>query len=219
MQLFIDSADPIEIEDAYRLGLISGVTTNPSLAAKSSQDYPKDIEKILRLIHGPVSIETVATTYEGMVAEGTALSRLNKHVVVKIPCVSEGFMAAKKLSSHNIAVNMTLCFTLNQALLAANAGVLFVSPFLGRLNEIERNSGFELLKKIKQAYSNYNIKTKILAASIRQAEDIETAALIGADICTVPYNILIGLSAHPLTKKGLDKFLTDWKGSGLSLPV
>lgn len=219
MLLFIDSADPKEIREAHDWGIIDGVTTNPSLAAKISRPYREIISEILEIINGPVSLEVISTDYEGILTEAYSLAKLQRNVVVKIPCTQAGYKATKTLSEDGINVNMTLCFSLNQALLAAKVGAEYISPFIGRLDDIKFHTGDELTQEIRKVYDNYQFKTKILDASIRDAEHVAMAALSGADAATVPFTVLKELHEHPLTKKGLDKFLLDWKEAGLELPI
>lgn len=219
MQLFIDSADPQDVRLAWETGVIDGVTTNPSLAAKVGKPYKEIVEKILDIVDGPVSLETISTNYQGIVDEAKKLSSLSKNVVVKIPCIPEGFRATKILAKDKIKVNMTLCFSVNQALLAAKVGAFYVSPFIGRLDDVAEHSGDALIKDIRTVYDNYNFETKILDASIRDAYHVQQSAIMGADIATIPFNVLDELYKHPLTDKGLAKFLQDWEKSGLKLPV
>lgn len=219
MQLFIDSADPEQIRTAMQWGFVDGVTTNPSLAAKVGRPYKEIVDEILKIVEGSVSLETIATDYEGMLKEARALAGIKENVYAKIPCTLEGFAATKQLASEGIKVNMTLCFSTNQALLAAKAGAAYISPFLGRVDDILDGGGTELLGSIRTVYDNYDFKTKILAASIRDAAHVATAAELGADIATVPFEVLQSLHKHPLTDTGLNRFLEDWKKSGLKLPV
>lgn len=219
MQLFIDSADPKEIKQAYEWGFLDGVTTNPSLAAKVGRPYKEIVEEILSIVTGPVSLETIATDFEGMVKEARSLAGIKDNVYAKIPCTMEGFAATKKLASEGIKVNMTLCFSVNQALLAAKSGAGFISPFLGRVDDVLDGGGSELLSSIRAVYDNYDFQTKILAASIRDSAHVAIAAELGADIATVPFKVLSDLHKHPLTDTGLKKFLADWEKSGLKLPL
>lgn len=219
MQLFIDSADPKEIKEAWGWGIIDGVTTNPSLAAKVNKPYKEIVKKIFKIVDGPVSLETISTDYEGIIKEARALSRISKNVVVKVPCIQEGFKATRALSKGGLRVNMTLCFSVGQALLAAKVGAFYISPFIGRLDDISEHSGDELVLDIKKVYENYGFQTKILDASIRDVEHVERSAIIGADIATVPFRVLKELFDHPLTYKGLEKFLSDWDDAGLQLPI
>jgi len=220
MKIFIDTANPLDIEKYYNLGLIDGVTTNPSLAAKENRPYKDTVKDILNIIKDlPISLETIATDYNNIIKEAVALKKLGNNVVVKIPCIQEGYKATKKLTDNGIKVNMTLCFTPIQAMYAAKVGATYISPFMGRLNDINKEGGEELLSKIKEIYTNYNFKTEILAASIRNLDNLENAALIGCDISTVPTKILEKMLNHKLTTQGLDKFLEDWNNTGLKLPV
>jgi transaldolase len=221
MELFIDSADPEEIRTAWNWGIISGVTTNPSLAAKTGLSYRELVTKILEILgeDGVLNLEVVATDYEGMVSEGKALAAIDERIIVKVPCTQEGIKACAKLSSEGILVNVTLIFSANQALLAAKAGAFIVSPFVGRLDDIEAGSGDDVVAKIMGIYENYEFETQVLHASVRDPQHVENAALLGADIATVPFNVLEELIKHPLTDKGLEKFMSDWKEAGLELPV
>ncbi len=219
MQLFIDSADPVEIKEAFSWGYLDGVTTNPSLAAKVGRPYKEIVDEILAIVNGPVSLETIATDVDGMVKEARALAGINNNVYAKIPCIVEGFAATKILAADGIKVNMTLCFSTNQALLAAKSGAAYISPFLGRVDDIQEGGGAELLSSIRTVYDTYHFETKILAASIRSAAHVEMAAELGADIATIPFKILKDLAKHPLTDTGLKKFLDDWEKSGLKLPI
>lgn len=218
MQIFIDSADPAQIRQAYELGIISGVTTNPSLAAKIGKPYSEIVQEILEIVDGPVSLEVIATEYEGMVSQGEKLSKLHKNVVVKIPCTKAGLRAAKTLISKRIKVNVTLVFSVAQALLVGKIGADYCSPFVGRLDDIEDFSGDELVDAIKIVYDNYCFETKILAASIRDVGHMEYMAVLGADVVTVPFEVINEMYNHPLTTNGLDKFLADWNEAGLQLP-
>lgn len=219
MQIFIDSADPKEIKEANSWGFLDGVTTNPSLAAKVGKPYKEIVDEILSIVDGPVSLETIATNYEGILKEARALAKIKDNVIAKIPCIREGFTATKVLAAEGIKVNMTLCFSVNQALLAAKAGAFYISPFLGRVDDIQDGGGAELLSSIRSVYDNYGFETQILAASIRSTAHVEMAASLGADIATIPFKVLQDLHKNPLTDTGLDKFLDDWKKSGLKLPV
>lgn len=208
MKFYIDSADIEEIKQANAMGMVDGVTTNPSLVAKTGRRHEDVIKDICAEIGGLVSAEVIATDAEGMFSEGLELAKLADNVVVKIPMSDEGLVAVKRLSSEGIRTNVTLIFSPIQALLAAKAGATLASPFIGRLDDISTN-GMELISQIKQIYVNYDFKTEILAASIRHPIHILDAALIGADIVTVPFKVITNLTKHPLTDKGLAQFLKD----------
>lgn len=214
MKFFVDTADINEIRELAETGLLDGVTTNPSLVAKSGRDFKETIREICAIVPGPVSAEVAATDYEGMIAEGRKLASIAKNVAVKVPVTWDGLKACRALTSEGILVNVTLCFSANQALLAAKAGATFISPFIGRLDDIGLN-GMELIREIRQIYDNYqNLSTDILAASIRTVNHVKEAALVGADVATVPPAVLRALVKHPLTDKGLEQFLADWKKTG-----
>jgi transaldolase len=216
MKFFVDTADVKEIKELAATGLLDGVTTNPSLIAKSGRDMKEVIAEICKITNGPVSAETTALDSEGMIAEGKLLRKIAKNIAVKVPLTIEGLKACKALSGEGTMVNVTLCFSAVQALLAAKAGATFISPFIGRLDDIHID-GMELISEIRQIYDNYDFKTEILAASIRTPNHVRQAALIGADVATVPYAVLKGLAKHPLTDKGLELFLADWKKTGQSI--
>lgn len=220
MQLFIDSADPKEIATAWDWGIIDGVTTNPSLAAKIGTPYPEIVEKILDILDpdSTLSLEVTATDYEGIVSQGKALADLDERIVVKVPCTAAGIKATHKLSSQGILVNVTLVFSARQALLAAKAGAFYVSPFAGRLEDIESEADDRVIQRIVDIYDKYQYHTQILYASVRTVQHVEMAAIYGVDITTCPFPILQSLVEHPLTDKGLEKFLADWRESGLQLP-
>ena len=214
MKFFVDTADVAEIRELASLGLLDGVTTNPSLIAKANRDFKTIIAEICALVPGPVSAEVAATDAEGMLSEGRVLARIAKNVTVKVPLTWDGLKACRTLTGEGTMVNVTLCFSANQALLAAKAGATFVSPFIGRLDDIGLD-GMELIREIRTIYDNYpDLRTEILAASIRTANHVKDAALIGADVVTVPPAILKTLVKHPLTDKGLEAFLADWKKTG-----
>ncbi len=213
MQLYIDSANPKEVEKMASLGLIDGVTTNPSLAAKAGVTYKEAVEKILSIMEDNVSLEVLATESDAMITEARALVKLGDNVVVKLPTTAEGLKALKALSQDGIRVNMTLVFSANQALLVAKLGAYIVSPFVGRLDDIGQ-TGTDLIEEIKTIYENYEFQTKILFASVRSPLHVKQAALIGTDIATCPYDVLEKLVRHPLTDIGLSKFLDDFKKSG-----
>lgn len=209
MKFFIDSASIQEIESAVELGLVDGVTTNPSLLAKE-QGKPRDIiKKICQLLKGPVNAEVVSEDASGMIKEGQSLARLHKNICVKIPMTPEGLKAVKKLSGLGIPTNVTLIFSPLQALMAAKAGAAYVSPFVGRLDDLAQD-GMDLVQQIVTIYNNYGFETEIIVASVRHPVHVLNAALMGADIATIPYKVLLQLAAHPLTEAGLKKFLEDW---------
>lgn len=210
MKFFIDTANIDEIREAAALGVLDGVTTNPSLVAKEGKDFRKLLDEILKIVDGPVSAEVISTDYEGIVKEGRDLAAIHKNIVVKIPLIKEGLKACKTLTGEGIKVNVTLCFSPNQAILAAKAGATYVSPFVGRLDDIS-TSGMDLISQIVQIYRNYDYKTQVLVASVRHPLHVVEAALIGADVCTIPFDVIKKMFNHPLTDIGLEKFLSDWK--------
>ena len=210
MKIFLDTADLDEITKYNDMGLLDGITTNPSLLAKQSGDPYKIMEKITRIIKGDVSLEVVSTNYDGMIEEGKKLRGYGDHVVVKCPMTGDGLRACKILTEQGIPVNITLVFSPNQALLAAKAGAKYVSPFIGRLDDIG-HTGMDLIKEIKQIFENYSFKTQILVASVRHPQHVVDAAKIGADVVTLPAQVLAKMLGHSLTDKGLEAFLSDWK--------
>lgn len=216
MQLFIDSADVVELRAAVVSGLIDGVTTNPSLIAKSGRKMKDAIAEICAIIPGPVSAEAVATDVEGMLAEGRYLARIAPNVVVKLPLTENGLAACRTLSDEGIKVNVTLCFSAAQALLAAKAGAFFISPFIGRLDD-KGIDGMELIREIRRIYDNYGYQTNILSASIRSADHVRQAALAGSDCATLPPKIFAALYKHELTDSGVEAFLKDWASTGQSI--
>jgi transaldolase len=217
MKFFVDTADIAEIRDLAETGLLDGVTTNPSLIMKAGRPIKDVIAEICEVVPGPVSAEVAATDYEGMVREGRILARIAENVTIKVPLTWDGLKACKTLSGEGQMVNVTLCFSAAQALLAAKAGATFISPFIGRLDDIGLD-GMELIREIRAIYDNYPaLKTEILAASIRTHNHVKDAALAGADVSTVPPAILKGLVKHPLTDKGLEAFLADWKKTGQTI--
>jgi transaldolase len=214
MKFFVDTADVAEIRELAATGLLDGVTTNPSLVAKAGRDFKEIIAEICQVVSGPVSAEVAALDVDGMLKEGRALAKIANNVTVKVPLTWAGLKACKALTSEGTMVNVTLCFSANQALLAAKAGATFVSPFIGRLDDIGLD-GMELIREIRTIYDNYPaLKTEILAASIRNVGHVKAAALIGADVATLPPGVLKALVAHPLTDKGVEMFLSDWKKTG-----
>ena len=217
MKFFIDTADVAIIRELSLTGMVDGVTTNPSLAAKAGKPFLQMIAEICEAVPGPVSAEVSAMDTEGMLAEAEKLIAIAPNVVIKAPLTWEGLKATKALSAKGVKVNVTLCFSANQALLAAKAGATFISPFVGRLDDINLD-GMELIRDIRQIYDNYpDLKTEILAASIRTPNHVRLAALAGADVATLPPATLKQLVEHPLTAKGLESFMADWKKAGLSI--
>ncbi|KKN16724.1 hypothetical protein LCGC14_0973090 [marine sediment metagenome] len=210
MEIYLDTANIEEIREAASWGVLSGVTTNPTLAAKeNNSDFVSVIETIASLVPGPVSAEAVSLEAQAIVKEGRALAKIAKNVVVKIPITEDGLKATSALAEEGIRVNMTLVFSVNQALLAARAGAFIASPFVGRLDDIGHD-GMELVKNIVSVYKYYGLKTKVIAASIRHPQHADQAARAGADIATVPFQVLKSMVKHPLTDKGIDRFLEDW---------
>ncbi len=210
MKFFIDTANIEEIKEAASLGILDGVTTNPSLVAKEGKNFQELLNEIIKIVDGPISAEVIATDYEGILKEARELSAIHKNIVVKVPLIKEGLKAVKTLSAEGINTNVTLCFSPSQALLAAKAGATYISPFVGRLDDISTN-GMELISQIVQIYSNYNYQTEVLVASIRHPLHLVEAALIGADVCTIPFAVINKLFKHPLTDIGNENFLNDWK--------
>jgi transaldolase len=210
MKLFIDSGNLKEIEALVPLGIIDGITTNPSLLAKEGGDYRAILKKICEIVKGPTSAEVVATDVEGMLREGRELAKIDQHIVVKVPFTRAGVQACKTLSSEGTRVNVTLIFTAAQALLAAKVGATFVSPFVGRLDDIA-TSGMNLIGEIVEIFENYDFSTEVLVASTRGPMHIVEAARLGADICTCPAPVIDALFKHPLTDIGLERFLKDWE--------
>ncbi|WP_055048164.1 fructose-6-phosphate aldolase [Devosia sp. A16] len=216
MKFFVDTAEIKDIRDLYETGLLDGVTTNPSLIAKSGRQFKEVIKEICSIVPGPVSAEVAATDYDGMIAEGHVLAKLAENVVVKLPLTIDGLKATKTFSKEGIKTNVTLCFSANQALLAAKVGATYISPFIGRLDDINAD-GVELIENIRTIYDNYSFATEILAASIRTPNHITEVALAGADVATIPPAVIYKLADHPLTKSGLEAFVKDWKGTGQSI--
>jgi len=214
MKFFIDTAEVSEIKELASYGLLDGVTTNPSLIAKSGRDFKEVIAEICKIVDGPVSAEVASTNYEDIIKEGETLSKIAKNVCIKLPLTFDGLKACKYFSSKNIQTNVTLCFSASQAILAAKAGATYVSPFVGRLDDIGQD-GLSLIEEICTIYQNYpEFKTQVLVASIRNPIHITTAAKIGADVATIPAKVLKQLISHPLTDKGLATFIEDWKKTG-----
>jgi transaldolase len=217
MKFFVDTADINEIRDLAATGLLDGVTTNPTLIAKTGKPIKDVIKEICEAIDGPVSAEVAATDFDGMMREGTKLADIAENVTVKVPLTMEGLKACRALSQRGTKVNVTLCFSATQALLAAKVGATFISPFAGRLDDIGFD-GMEVIREIRAIYDNYdNLKTEILAASIRTALHVKQAAMAGADVATIPPSVLHNLARHPLTDKGLETFLADWKKTGQTI--
>ncbi|MCB8840690.1 fructose-6-phosphate aldolase [Aurantimonas sp. VKM B-3413] len=216
MKFFVDTADIAEIRELADAGLLDGVTTNPSLIMKADRPMKDIVAEICDVVDGPVSAEVTATDYASMVREGKILAEIADNVCIKLPLTLDGLKACKDLTGEGYLVNVTLCFSAVQALLAAKAGATFISPFIGRLDDINLD-GMQLIADIRRIYDNYEFETEILAASIRTMNHVREAALIGADVCTVPPATLKGLVKHPLTDKGLDQFLADWKKTGQTI--
>jgi transaldolase len=212
MKFFIDTANIKEIKEAASYGLLDGVTTNPSLVAKEGKNFRELLDEILKIVDGPVSAEVVSTDYDGIMKEAHELSKIHKNIVVKVPLIKEGIKAVKSLSDEGINTNVTLCFSPSQALLAAKAGATYISPFVGRLDDISHD-GMALVQQIIQIYDNYNFKTQVLVASVRHPLHLVDAALMGAHVATMPFDVIEKLFKHPLTDLGLEKFLSDWKKS------
>ena len=210
MKIYLDTGNVKEIAEATRMGILDGVTTNPSLVSKEGRDFKDLILEICQLVDGPVSAEVVSVEAEAMVKEGRELARIHPNVVVKCPLIPEGLAATKRLSGEGIRVNVTLCFSPTQALLAAKAGAWCVSPFIGRLDDVS-SDGMELIRQIVTIFHNYDFPTLVLVASIRHPQHVVEAALTGGDICTMPYGVFQQLVKHPLTDIGLKKFLADWE--------
>jgi transaldolase len=210
MKFFIDTASIKEIREAAAMGVLDGVTTNPSLVSKESGKFEDILREICEIVDGPISAEVVAIDYEGMVREGRELAKIHKNIVVKCPCTKDGLKATKILSDSGIDVNMTLVFSPSQAILAAKAGAHFVSPFIGRLDDVS-HEGMALIEQVVRIYANYDFRTEVLVASVRHPLHVVEAALIGADIVTMPFEVLEKLVKHPLTDVGLARFLADWE--------
>jgi transaldolase len=213
MKFFVDTADVDAIRELNELGMVDGVTTNPSLIMKSGRDIKEVTREICGMVSGPVSAETVALDAEGMIAEGRELKKIGENIAIKVPLTWDGLKACKTLSEEGNMVNVTLCFSANQALLAAKAGASFISPFIGRLDDLNLD-GMELIADIREIYDNYGFETEILAASIRNANHMSEAAKIGADVATAPPAVIKAMANHVLTDKGLEAFLKDWEKTG-----
>ena len=213
MQIYLDTANVKEIQEGAHLGLIDGVTTNPSLVAKEGRSFKEMLLEICKMVDGPISAEVVGVESEAMIKEGRDLAKVHKNIVVKVPLIPEGLRATKKLAAEGIRVNVTLCFSPTQALLAAKAGAWCVSPFIGRLDDVS-SDGMALIRQIVTIYKNYDYKTQVLVASVRHPQHVVEAALAGGHICTMPYAVFQQLVKHPLTDSGLKKFLADWDAMG-----
>lgn len=209
MKLFLDTANQAEVEAAVKMGVISGVTTNPSLVAKEGGNYIERVKYFCELVGGPISVEVMATDTEGMLQEARKLAAMHENIVIKLPITAESLAAIKQLKAEGIKTNATLCFSANQAILAARAGASYVSPFVGRLNDIGQD-GMVLIQEIKTIFSNYGFDTEIIVASVRSPRQVTEAAIIGADIATIPYKILEQMVSHPQTDLGIAKFEADW---------
>ena len=216
MKFFVDTAEIDAIAELNDLGMVDGVTTNPSLILKSGRDIMEVTKEICELVEGPVSAEVVALEAEAMIAEGRKLAEIASNITVKLPLTWDGLKACKVLSTEGKMVNVTLCFSANQALLAAKAGASFISPFIGRLDDMHID-GLELIQDIRTIYDNYGFETEILAASIRSVNHVQDCALIGADVVTAPPDVIKKLAGHPLTDKGLDQFMKDWAKTGQNI--
>jgi transaldolase len=210
MKFFIDTADVKEIREAHELGLVDGVTTNPSLIAKSGRKFKDVIKEIVSIVDGPISAEVISLDAPGMIKEGKDLAKIHKNIVVKLPMTPEGLKACKTLTDKGIKTNVTLIFTSMQALLAAKAGATYVSPFVGRLDDISQD-GMGIIEEIRAIFDNYGYTSEIIVASVRNPIHVLNSALIGADIATIPYSVMIQLAKHPLTDAGIKKFLADWE--------
>jgi transaldolase len=210
MKFFIDTADVKEIREAHDLGLVDGVTTNPSLIAKSGRKFKDVIKEIVSIVDGPISAEVISLDAAGMIKEGKDLAKIHKNIVVKLPMTPEGLKACKALTDKGVKTNVTLIFTSMQALLAAKAGATYVSPFVGRLDDVSQD-GMGIIEEIRTIFDNYGYSSEIIVASIRNPIHVLNSALIGADIATIPYSVMLQLSKHPLTDAGIKKFLEDWK--------
>ena len=210
MKFFIDTASLTEIKEANALGVLDGVTTNPSLVAKEGKEFVPLLKEICAIVDGPISAEVVSTDFDGIMKEGRDLAKIHKNIVVKVPLIKEGLKAVKAFKAEGIRTNVTLCFSPNQALLAAKAGAAFISPFVGRLDDISTD-GMQLIEQIVTIYNNYGFETEVLVASVRHPIHVVQAAMMGAHVCTMPFKVIDQLIKHPLTDIGLEKFLADWK--------
>jgi transaldolase len=210
LKLFIDTANVEEIKQANAMGVICGVTTNPSLIAKEGRIFEEVVREITQIVDGPISAEVISLDSEGMIREATVLSKIHKNIIIKLPMTVEGLKAVKVLNNENIKTNVTLIFSAGQALMAARAGATYVSPFVGRLDDVS-NNGMELIAEIVDIFNNYDINTEIIAASIRHPMHVTQAARLGCHIATVPLKVLVQMTKHPLTDKGIEQFLKDWE--------
>lgn len=210
MKFFLDTANIDEIKDAYSMGMVDGVTTNPSLIAKEGRDFETVIREICEIVDGPVSAEVISTDADGMIREARALAKIHENIVVKIPMLVDGLKAVRQLAAEGIKTNVTLVFSPLQALMAAKAGATYVSPFIGRLDDLSQD-GMQLIDQIVEIYNNYAFDTEIIVASVRNPLHVLESALLGADIATIPYDVLRKLASHPMTDKGLAAFLKDWE--------
>lgn len=210
MKFFIDTADVNEIRQAAAMGLLDGVTTNPSLIAKTGRKFREVIDEIVAVVDGPISAEVTAVDYDGIIAEARELAAIHKNIVIKIPIIGEGLKAVRWCAGQGIKTNVTLCFSPMQALMAAKAGASYISPFVGRLDDISQD-GMDLISQIRTIFDNYGFDTEILVASVRHPMHVVQAALMGADVATIPFGVITQLLKHPLTDIGLDKFLKDWQ--------
>jgi len=210
MKFFIDTADIADIKEGARMGLVDGVTTNPSLVARTGRPFREVLDEILEIVNGPISAEVVGTEYEGMMTEARELAAIHDNIVVKIPLTVEGLKATRSCTDEGIKTNVTLCFSPPQALLAAKAGASYISPFVGRLDDVGED-GMSLVADILEVYQNYNLPTEVLVASVRHPNHIYKAALLGAHVATMPLAVIKKLASHPLTDIGLEKFLSDWQ--------
>ncbi|MGF1467241.1 MAG: fructose-6-phosphate aldolase [Sandaracinaceae bacterium] len=208
MKIFIDSADVAEIREAAAMGVVDGVTTNPSLVAKSGRVYREVVEEIAEIVDGPISAEVVATDTDGILEEGRAIAAWHPRVVVKVPLIADGLKAVRVFAEEGIRTNVTLCFSATQGLLAAKAGATYISPFVGRVDDVS-GDGMELIGQLRTIYDNYGFPTEVLAASIRHPKHVVEAAMLGADVATIPHKVILQLLKHPLTDVGLAKFLAD----------
>lgn len=213
MKFFIDTANVAEIKEAHRMGMVDGVTTNPSLIAREGRDFKTIVNEICAIVDGPVSAEVISLDESGMVAEARDLAKLHANIVVKIPMTTDGLKAVRTLNAEGIKTNVTLVFSPLQALMAAKAGATYVSPFVGRLDDLSQE-GMLLVEQIVEIYSNYAFETEIIVASVRNPLHVLEAALMGADIATIPFDVLKKLAAHPMTDKGIKAFLDDWEKAG-----
>ncbi len=210
MQIFLDTADVKEVRELSSLGLVDGITTNPSLVAKEGKPFRTIVDELIQIVEGPINLEVVATDYQGMLSEARSLAKIHANVVVKLPMIADGLKAVRQLGQEGIKTNVTLCFSASQALLAAKAGATYISPFVGRLDDIS-HIGMDLVREIVTIYQNYDFSTKVLAASLRGPVHVVEAAMAGAHVGTMPPTVLRQMLKHPLTDIGLERFLTDWK--------